>query len=101
MDQKHLELPLILTNTSGIFGGSSLFDPRVLEKLAINFEKFVVIPSSVHEVLLFEYDETSLKHYQQMVREINRDEGIIDGKDVLSNDIFVFDFKNGTIERID
>lgn len=101
MDQEYLELPLILTNTSGIFGGSSLFDPRVLEKLAMNFKKFVVIPSSVHEVLLFEYDETSFEYYKQMVREVNRDEGIIDGKDVLSNDIFVFNFENGTIERID
>ncbi len=66
----------VLTNNAGINGACTILYPHVLQDFSQQLKQdLVILPSSIHEVLLVPYDETvSLNELSDMVRQVNQTE---------------------------
>ena len=67
----------VLTNTSNVKGASSILNKKALSEFGKNHnvEKIVVLPSSVHEMLLVPYtEEIAIDTFSEMVKEVNNAE---------------------------
>lgn len=87
----------ILSNVSQCNGATSILYHGVLKAFAMEHETDVVIlPSSLHEVLLFPVrDEIDTAYLNEMVREINRNE--VAPEDVLSDSIYMYKLESDSI----
>lgn len=88
----------VLTNKSKINGATCLFYDEVLEEFAnkINSD-FIVIPSSIHEVILQPLlPELTLKEVTEMVKEINESE--VSEEEILSDHAYFYRKETGKIE---
>lgn len=106
-DEKDLDLlfseeeettPLyILTNESGIYGAVCMLYRNVLKNFADRMNRdLIIIPSSVHEVLLTPLSEdVSYEELNDMVVTINQTE--VQPEDQLSNHVYRYDRKSGRI----
>lgn len=92
---------LVVTNESGIDGASVLFYPGVLERCAdILNGNFYVLPSSIHEFLLWSEDETmGAKDLKAIVKEVN--DNILDPEELLSYNVYHYDWKEKVFEIAD
>lgn len=88
----------LMTNTSGIDGASTILYSGEIRRISERFGSDVVIlPSSVHEVLLMKYDESmNMKHLGEMVRIINRND--VREQEVLSDSVYIYRRKHDSIE---
>lgn len=82
---------LVLTNTVGLFGASSLFYPNILELITERIGRnCFILPSSIHEMILLPDDgDYYLPDLEAMVQEINRTE--LMEKDWLSDSVYYYD----------
>lgn len=66
----------VLTNSAGINGACTILYPRVLQNLSRQLKQdLVILPSSIHEVLLIPFDEhISLGELSDMVKQVNQAE---------------------------
>lgn len=85
---------LILTNPSRTNGAACMLYPKLLEGLAEKKKSsFVILPSSVHEVILVPVadgiGEDELAGYTQMVQEVNQTE--LEWEEVLSDHAYFYD----------
>lgn len=88
------DMMYILTNDSGINGAASLLYDGVIDEFAERFAAdVIVIPSSVHEVLLVplkeEYDVSELN---MLVKEVNNT--IVDEEETLADNVYIYRRKN-------
>lgn len=62
----------VVTNASGLYGANILLDPsRLAQVLNARFDKsYVIIPSSIHEILVLEED-FRISEISQMIKEVN------------------------------
>lgn len=51
--------------------------------------RFYILPSSIHEILLVDCDKAELSALQNMVRDVNRT--VLDAQDVLSDTVYIFE----------
>ena len=91
----------IITSRDQIFGATTLFYPGVQEIIAEKLgEGYYALPSSVHEfIILPESGGITAKNAADMVYEANHS-GIVDPKDVLSDNIFYYDQDTKKLETI-
>jgi hypothetical protein len=92
------DIPMfVLTNRYHTFGASVILYDRLLKQLADSFGKdMVILPSSVHEVLLVPVDTgADLAYFDNMVREVNETQLADD--EVLSNHAYYFSRVNGLL----
>ena len=85
----------ILSNSKKINGAISILDPDTMDKMAaIIGEKYFVIPSSVHEVIVipFNGDYQEYKRYEQMVEEVNATQ--LSPEEILSGRMYMVDAKH-------
>lgn len=64
----------IVTNTMNFRGASAILDMAVLKELAqkLNAYKFIVLPSSIHEMIIISDDgHSNIEELNRMVREVN------------------------------
>ncbi len=95
------DVMLVLTNSKNMFGASYMVDPDIQEELANRLGgDYVVLPSSIHEVLCMARrpDVISDDSLQQMVISINQ--SIVDNDEVLSNNIYQYDSKQHELSKI-
>lgn len=80
----------VLTNSSGICGACTILYPNQLKNFANMVEKdLVILPSSIHEVLLIPYNDTiSFAELAHMVSHINRAE--VPVEDRLSDQVYLY-----------
>ncbi len=80
----------IMTNKKCAYGATELLRPGELKRRAEKFHRdLVVLPSSVHEVLILPYDEgMDLDVFRRMVRDINNEEVI--REEQLSNQVYLY-----------
>lgn len=95
------ELPMkILTNHQRIFGAAVILYDNYLERLAEKWEcSFYVLPSSIHEVIIFpklEADEGET--LQKIVEEVNAT--VLDPQEILSNNVYLYDRERKKIENV-
>ena len=86
----------ILTNHLHIHGATCIAYPELLKELFDNFQaNVIIIPSSIHEVLVFSEKNMpnghDLEYISEMVRSVNQED--VENQDILSNHVYRF---NGT-----
>lgn len=84
-------IPLyVLTNQTGLYGAACMIYQDILKDFAARLEKdLIVLPSSVHEVLLTpDSPDTSYEDLSNMVRTINTQE--VPLEDQLSNQVYLY-----------
>ncbi len=89
----------VLTNESGCYGACCILYPEFLEQLAQ--EKgcdCYILPSSVHEVILYWEETGDTSYLKKMVREINEQE--VSPLEVLSDSVYYYSRKDKKIKRI-
>lgn len=87
----HEAVPLyVLSNTSGLHGASVMLYPNMLKSFADRLNRdLVILPSSIHEVLLLPYDESVVFHkLTDMVTTINQNAVAVE--DRLSNHVYFY-----------
>lgn len=88
----------IIGNKDKLFGAAFLYEVYRNEKLREQiYEKignFIVLPSSVHEVIIAAYDG-NYEHFKTMVREVNESE--VQEKDYLSDSVYVYEKEKGEL----
>ena len=92
----HRDVPLfVLSNTSGLHGACAVLYPGVLKNFADQLEKdLVVLPSSIHEVLLLPYDDSMVfSEMSDMVADINQ--AAVAAEDRLSDQVYYYSRSDG------
>lgn len=95
------DLPMyVLTNKDKRFGASAMLYSKQMEELAESFGcDLLILPSSVHEVLLLPDDHCQeYTFYRQMVSEVNRTQ--VEPEEVLSFGLYRYSRANAEIEEI-
>lgn len=78
---------MIVSNREKYFGASAILLPEVYDKLSKKLgEKFIIIPSSIHECLVTEYQD-DLEMLVDMVKEVNETQ--VAPEDQLSDHIYL------------
>lgn len=101
MEESESSMPLyVLTNRERIFGASAMLYSDKVRKLAEELNTdLLILPSSVHEVLLLPDDKAQdYDFYRQMVSEVNRTQ--VDPEEVLSFNLYRYDREKAEIEAI-
>ena len=90
---------MVLTNDQGVHGAGSLFYPGQMEEIGAQMgSDFFVLPSSVHEVLIFPDDgQTDYRDLQMMVQQINEAE--VAPADRLSDHVYHYDVSDHVLEK--
>ena len=88
----------VLTNESGINGATCLLYPNVLGNIAAIMESdFVILPSSLHEVIIQPIlPEITVDDLNEIITEINQKE--VADEDVLSDHAYIYRRETGNIE---
>ena len=98
--EKDIDLPIyVMSNYSKVNGASTILCRGVLKEFAEkhNVSKVVIIPSSLHEVLLMPWNEDAdIEYLNSMVQEVN--ETVLDAREILSEHVYVY---NNVTEKID
>lgn len=91
----------VLTNRERIFGASAMLYSRKIGELAGRLgSDLLVLPSSVHEVLLLpDGGGQEYGFYKNMVREVNTTQ--VDPEEILSFNLYRYNREKGGIEEID
>ena len=84
------DMMYILTNDSGINGAACLLYDGVIQDFAGRFASdVIVIPSSVHEVLLVPFkEEYDVNELNMLVREVNNT--IVDAEEILADSVYIY-----------
>lgn len=97
LELENVPMMYILTNTSCIHGATMMLRESVFKELTEKFESdLVVIPSSIHELLLvpisdmFVFDKCQ---FDEMVQMVNHEE--LDSMDILSDHIYLYRRNDG------
>ena len=99
--EKQYDVPMyVLTNKEKIFGASVLLYSEKLQELAEKTGKnLLILPSSVHEVLLMpDEEEQEYGFYRQMIAEVNTTQ--VDPEEVLSYSLYCYDRQKKEIKEI-
>lgn len=91
----------ILSNTYGINGATVLLYPEEIEEMSELLQKdLIIMPSSVHEILVVEYDgNIKLSTYLNMVRSVNQE--AVPEEDILSDNIYVYRRETSALEIVE
>lgn len=95
------DLPLyVLTNQDKRFGAAAMLYSERMKELAEKFDcDLLILPSSVHEVLLLPDDHCQeYSFYRQMVNEVNRTQ--VEADEVLSYGLYRYNRTSAEIEEI-
>ncbi len=90
----------VLTNPYRIFGAVSAFVSDEVEKLANYYENSLfVLPSSIHEVFILPDYGQGAEYMKSVVEEANRT--IVKPKEVLSDEVYYFDYEEKKLKIAD
>jgi len=94
-----IDYPTVLTNTTGTFGAAAMFYPGTLDKIAdVLGSDLVILPSSVHEVLLMRDDDAiNLDYLQETVESINHT--VVAPEERLSDFVYHYDKDRCVVEK--
>lgn len=88
---------MILTNSRGMFGATTVFYPGVLKELAEKHgTSLFLLPSSIHEFIVLEDDGIyDAKELKDMVQEVNS--SAVLPEDVLSDNVYYYGYNSGAL----
>lgn len=81
----------VLTNINQVNGATVMMYDSFLKRLHQKMGTFVLLPSSIHEVIVYPFDKNSMSfyEYQQMVMEINQT--CVLEEEVLADSVYLYD----------
>lgn len=81
----------VLTNINQVNGATVMMYDSFLKRLYQKMGTFVLLPSSIHEVIVYPFDKNSMSfyEYQQMVMEINQT--CVLEEEVLADSVYLYD----------
>lgn len=81
----------VLTNANKINGATVMMYDSFLQRLHQKIGTFILLPSSIHEVIVYPFDKNSMSfyEYQQMVMEINQT--CVLEEEVLADSVYLYD----------
>ncbi len=81
----------VLTNINQVNGATVMMYDSFLQRLHQKIGTFVLLPSSIHEVIVYPFDKNSMSfyEYQQMVMEINQT--CVLEEEVLADSVYLYD----------
>lgn len=86
----------ILTNSIGVNGAVYMIYDDILRDFAVEHGSFYILPSSIHELLLFPSDrEEDREELIDMVKEVN--EYVVDDTEYLSDTVYFYNADKGQI----
>ena len=87
----------VLSNSTRVFGASSILYPDVLEKLAENIkDSFYILPSSIHElIILHDKGTESRQTLKEMIATVNRTQ--VREPEILSDSLYYYNYKSKQI----
>lgn len=93
-------LPLtIISNNSGVNGAGVIFYDEVMSKISDFYEKDIyILPSSIHECIVFPKEEENTDYLLDMVREVNRTN--VQEDEVLSDAVYLYHREEEKIIKI-
>lgn len=99
-DDHRLSPLSVLSNSSGFHGAAAILYEGVLKNFAKPLgQDLVILPSSIHEVLLLPYDETTdFSGLCDMVASINQSE--VPAEDQLSNQVYLYSLSDDRISLV-
>jgi hypothetical protein len=100
MDDACMPEMYILSNTRNLNGATVILYPDILKNIANKFGKdFVIIPSSIHEVLLVlgDREQQNFEEIQHMIHEVNATQ--VPPNEVLSESVYFYDRQADTVTR--
>ena len=85
---------LVLTNKRGVHGASSILDKDLMTAICEKLGGDVmVLPSSIHEVMITPRDDESAMGYAEMIRKINA--AVVGEDDKLSDELYIYSPESG------
>lgn len=98
-DRKEIPPMYVLTNVSRKFGAAvMLYSGKMRELADMIGSDLVILPSSLHEVLLLVDDEEKHTSWKEMVREVNR--LMVEPEEVLSDNIYRYSREKDAVELV-
>ncbi len=93
-------LPLtIISNSSGVNGAGAIFYEEVLSRISDFYEKDIyILPSSIHECIVFPKEQEDTDYLIDMVRDVNRTK--VQEDEVLSDAVYLYPREEGKIIKI-
>lgn len=87
----------ILSNYKNLFGASCILYEDLLRQISKNLQSsFMIIPSSIHEVILVRcHDRSLVSNFSKLVQSINHTELQVD--EILSDHVYFYDSKSCTL----
>lgn len=82
---------IVITNEEKLFGAATaLLDTNLLDKLSAKYdsENLIVLPSSIHEIIVVTGIDGDIEEYNQMVKEVNISS--LDAVDILSDHAYAY-----------
>lgn len=99
-DAENINELYMVSNKSSVNGASSILKREVMNKIADKLgDTFFVIPSSIHEVLCFPYDEDNYDGIKQMIVDINRD--VVNETEVLGDHPYIYKKDKGLFRTVE
>ena len=87
----------IVSNSRGILGAGCIIQPETQSELEKIFGgRFIIMPSSVHEVIVSKYSEDDIEDIREMIREVNHD--MQNPRDFLCDNPMIYE--NGAIREV-
>lgn len=89
----------VLTNSTRRYGAAAmLYSPKIRELADSIGSDLVILPSSLHEVLLVPDDDERQKRFRELVGEVNR--AVLDPEEVLSDNIYRYSRERDAVELL-
>lgn len=87
----------VISNKSLLYGSSAVIDKEFLRELGGKFGSFIILPSSIHELIILPCDEAecNLEECSEMVKEVN--ETLLSTEDILSDHAYFYNAYLGDI----
>lgn len=100
-DSEELELLIdnkmfVVTNKERYYGAAAMCYPNIIKEFAEQKEcDLIILPSSVHEVLVLTYEGDDFERFREMVIEVNATKLL--PEEVLSNSVYIYRRENNSI----
>ena len=79
------------------YGAAAIVNPTVREAVWEEIGNYYIIPSSIHEVLVFPEDGIDPEEINNMIKEVNSDESCISKDEILSDHAYYYSKETGFI----
>ena len=91
-EEEDADTVVVVSNEDMMFGAIAILYEGVVEKLCerLDTHKLIMIPSSIHEVIVMPYSDEAAEGINSMIREINTTQ--VDECDRLSDHAYVIDY---------